>query len=203
MSKQRMQPSGRSKSEPKSRLGPPCPTVDPNVHGRPTYALQDSPGGGNQAALGAMEMEVGLGADRSGRAAYGANGRDRVGPMIAQAMLADSFDIVGDDFIGPRMPNQVTKEEYQRIAILYSEIEAGHTHIQFGVDMQDADDQIFRDEWMQDIENMLTTVVGRELLDDLAYGNSDGQDHKTYLHQASVFDPLTITPRSPEQTCQD
>jgi hypothetical protein len=50
--------------------------------------------------------------------------RDR---LRAQVSLRSRVDLVPDDFIGPRLPNQVTGGEFAGVADLFSDIRAGGT----------------------------------------------------------------------------
>lgn len=101
--------------------------------------------------------------------------------LAAQAELRGRFEIVGEDFIGPRLPNQVTQEEFERTAAMYSDIRMGHSNIRFdnAGSTLGADD--FRDAVMGDLADILTTGQGRGLLTDLAYQEVNGNDLTTTI----------------------
>jgi hypothetical protein len=163
-----------------------CPVEDPSLQGRPTYAMQQSPGGGNEAALRIMEMDVGVGADKTGESPYGATPDSDhnmyLERLIGEATMENHLEVVDEDFVGPRLPNQVTEEELERAAILFSDIQWGRSHIQFAPAGSGKQEK-FEQHVMKDIVRLLSTATGRELLDDLAYGDSNGQHHQTIIHE--------------------
>jgi hypothetical protein len=114
--------------------------------------------------------------------------------QAAQRELATQFDIIDPaDLVsgvgGPatHAGNQVTPEEFQRIAKTYSDIRLGRTDLQLDTaGMTPEDAARFRAETMRDIGNLLQTDSGRGLLDAVAY---QPLDHKTNIHLHT--DPAT------------
>lgn len=166
----------------------PASTVDPAL----AEAL--APGGGNSVAMGYMgsmdagEREIAGGGTAYGRASDGwldsiGAGFDR---MLAMAELQDRFTVVEDDFVGPRLPNQVTRSEMERIATMYSDIRRGTTNVQFdSAGMTPDEYEAFQRAAMGDIATILTTEQGRDLMDQLAYGQVDGRDETVTLGRAA------------------
>lgn len=98
----------------------------------------------------------------------------------AKIELANRFDIVPDGFFGPLQPNQVTQSEFDRVATLYSDIRLGNTDLSFNSKTRDFDE--FKSRAMGDIATILTTSQGRDLLDQLAYGEGgDGTHHRVSI----------------------
>lgn len=102
----------------------------------------------------------------------------------AEQELAGQFQVVPDDFVGPRLPNQVTQAEFQDIAATYSDIRRGQTNFQFDTaGMTDKEAAAFQGHVMGDMSRILTTQSGRDLLNQLAYGkNANGDAVTTTLH---------------------
>src|SRR5687768_6267245 len=93
--------------------------------------------------------------------------RDR---LLAQQALAGKFQIVGGDVeAGKRLPNQVSQEEFERMATLYSDVKLGSSDLQ----LDDAGmaaagmtkDQIaaFRAGALNDLGDIMQTPSGRDL----------------------------------------
>ena len=105
----------------------------------------------------------------------------------AQRELASQFDVRDPSELvsGPGGPatyagNQVSPEEFQRIARTYSDIRMGRSDLQLGTaGMSDDEAAQFRGETMGDIGNLLQTDSGRELVNSLAY---QPDDHVTTLN---------------------
>ncbi len=80
----------------------------------------------------------------------------------AQAELADRFQVVDNDFVGPRLPNQVTQQEYQSLARNYSDIRMGRGDLTIDTEgMDDAQAEAYRSGVMTDVASMLQTQGGR------------------------------------------
>lgn len=154
-----------------------------------------APGGGNALMTGAIGgLDSGVRQLAGGGTEYGSDtaqhgllgslfALDRV---FARAELESRFEVVDDNFVGPRLPHQVTSAELDRIATLYSDIRTGSSNVRLGTDgMSEADATSFRAGAMNDIATMLTTEQGRALLDDLAYQQVDGRDVTTTIGQAA------------------
>jgi hypothetical protein len=155
-----------------------------------------APGGGNSLMLGAIgsDLDNGVRSLAGGGQAYGVDpmqdglfgGVHMLDRMMAQVELGSRFEIVGDDFIGPRKPNQVSQAEFNRIAILYSDLRMGDTNVKWGTSgMSEDDAAAFKSGTMDDIADILTTTQGRELMDQLAYQEVDGRDLTTTLGRAA------------------
>lgn len=98
--------------------------------------------------------------------------RDR---YAASEELASRFDIVADDYQGPRAGNQVTQAEYDRIVREYSEIRLGRTDLQIDTSgLSEADAAAFRDGTMSDIADIMQTESGRGLIGSLAHAPGHG-----------------------------
>lgn len=107
----------------------------------------------------------------------------------AQRELAGNFDIIGSDFTGEKKPNQVTQEEFQKAARMYSDIRLGRGDLVFDTGgLSDEDAKAFRDGTMNDIGNILQTPSGRELISRLS---DQKDDYTTKLTKAP--DPLSAS----------
>lgn len=167
--------------------------------------LQGAGGGGNNMVLGLMDgqMDVGTRQNDDGSTSYGHQSDgwfggifDSIDRMMARAELAGDYDIVDENFVGPRLPNQVTQEEFDRIATLYSDIRRGNTNFQFDTaGMTDEEAASFQTAAMGDMRKILTTSAGRDLLDDLAYGDNNGNNYTTTLRNAA--NPATANANIP------
>ena len=106
----------------------------------------------------------------------------------AQRELASRFDIVGDDFKGNKLPNQLTQEEFQQVARTWSDVRLGRSDLQLDAGMTDEQ----RAATMGDLGNILQTESGRALITDLAHtaNPTSGQHHTTTL--SATTNPLDI-----------
>jgi Effector protein len=97
----------------------------------------------------------------------------------AQRELRGNFDIIDPAHppaAGTAAPNQISEEEFERTARLYSDIRLDRTHMHFGVDeMTEADQGQYRRDTMGNIGRILQTGTGREMVDGLAH-NPLGHD---------------------------
>ncbi len=97
---------------------------------------------------------------------------DPVGAMDrqnAREELADRFDIVGEDFVGPRNQNQLTAEEYEEVVRLYSDVRLGRGDLRLDAsELSDADAEAFEAGAMDDIASLLQTETGRGLVRQLS-----------------------------------
>ncbi len=101
----------------------------------------------------------------------------------ASVELRDRFDVVPDDFVGPRLPNQVTESEYSQIVNTYSDIRTGNSNIGFDSSNMTGDAATnFRGNVMNDLASMMQTPSGRAMISGMAYGrNADGSAHSTTI----------------------
>jgi len=99
--------------------------------------------------------------------------------VAASVELRDRFDVVPNDFVGPRLPNQVTEAEYSQIVNTYSDIRTGNSNVRFDNSQLTGDAATnFQSNTMNDMASMMQTPSGRELLSGMAYGrNADGSAH--------------------------
>lgn len=84
--------------------------------------------------------------------------------QAAQRELAIRFNIFGDDAIGTREQNQVSEQEFQRIARTYSDIRLGRGDLHLGAqpsNMSDDNYATFRKGAMNDLADILQTESGR------------------------------------------
>ncbi len=108
----------------------------------------------------------------------------------AQRDLAGRFQVLPDDFIGPRRDNQVTPEQYQQIAHTFSDVRMGRgdLHVDastFDGANKDADAARYKQGAMDDIANMMMTRTGRgqieNLHDNVKRDNSGNAEHSGWL----------------------
>ncbi|MCA9678169.1 MAG: hypothetical protein H6708_16030 [Kofleriaceae bacterium] len=95
----------------------------------------------------------------------------------AQRELRGNFDIIDPAHPpapGTAAPNQISEEEFERTARLYSDIRLDRTHMHFGIDeMTDADQGQYQRDMMGQIGRILQTGTGREMIDGLAHNPLD------------------------------
>ncbi|MCA9678377.1 MAG: hypothetical protein H6709_05260 [Kofleriaceae bacterium] len=160
-------------------------TNDPSVYANGAPAVGQHPA---EPTSVFAQMGQGLGDLGRGLMQEGVGGLlDPSGMMdrqAAQRELASRFDVVPDDFVGPRLPNQVTQAEFEQQAHTFSDIRMGRSDIQFDA----STDQAYRDGAMGDMANLLQTPSGRQLLGTLANNtagevdaNGDPVHHTTTL----------------------
>jgi len=126
---------------------------------------------------------------------------DPVGMMdraAAHRELAGRFNVMPEGAVGTREQNQVSQEEFDRIARTYSDIRLGRSDLRLAGQgtMTDAQNQTFRSGAMNDIADILQTESGRGLIDSLAHApvQADGSTHRITtinprLDAAGAFDP--------------
>jgi hypothetical protein len=112
--------------------------------------------------------------------------RGMINRQEAQRELKSRFDIVSDDFVGPRLPNQVTEAEFEQSARTFSDIRLNRGDIHFAPSANRA----YRDGAMGDFANLLQTPSGRQLLDTLN-NNTAGEvlADGTLAHHATTLRP--------------
>lgn len=81
----------------------------------------------------------------------------------AQRDLSDRFQVVADDFIGPRRPNQVSQQEYEDISRTFSNIRRGVGDLTIDTSemTDDAQEATYRDGAMRNIADIMQTPSGR------------------------------------------
>ena len=120
---------------------------------------------------------------------------DPVGMMdrqAAQRELADRFQVVGDDFVGPRLPNQVSQAEYERICGMYSDIRLGRGDLTIDPSALGTpeEQQAYRDGAMGDIANMLQTQNGRDLITRMHNNTPQTDAAGNPVHRHTTMVPL-------------
>ena len=112
--------------------------------------------------------------------------REQIGIDLAKDALKDKFK-VGEG----TGPNAVSKEEFEKIAKLYSDINAGRTDIKFDMSGVDKDQRAeMHGKSMEDIAKMLQTPAGRKLIGDLADNETkDPNDATKMLHHSTTIRP--------------
>lgn len=104
----------------------------------------------------------------------------------AQRDLAGRFQVLPDDFVGPRRQNQVTQEEYQNIARTFSDVRRGSGDLRVdssGFDGANAKTESaeYRQGTMDMIANMMMTSSGRRQINNLNNNVQVGDDGKPVL----------------------
>jgi hypothetical protein len=81
----------------------------------------------------------------------------------AQRDLSDRFQVVDDDFVGPRNHNQVTQAEYERIAHTFSDVRTGRGDLTVDASgfNNGGDAAAYREGAMVNIADMMMTTSGR------------------------------------------
>jgi len=181
--------SGGATASPAPAPVTPAPTAAPSGAGGTGGSVSSGSG------FGGLDMERIHGAYTSGHSGT----RERMSPeeearMIdrrrAQTELAGRFQIVPADFIGPRLPNQVTQAEFEHLANNYSDIRTGHSNIHLdSAGMNPAQAAAFQSGAMTDIASMLQTSAGRSLVDQLSTAHAaDGTARTTTIR--GIANPL-------------
>ncbi len=92
----------------------------------------------------------------------------------ADSALRPMFQVIPDDFVGPRLPNQVTQRQYDRALKMYATIDSEKSSIAFDrKSLQNAVDengntisfQSFKRGFMKDIALVLQSESGRDLIE--------------------------------------
>jgi hypothetical protein len=121
-------------------------------------------------------------------------------PAVIAQKLKDKFQIVPEDYDGPRSPNTLTQKEFDQMAELDSRIRNGKTDIQFDnnvktptnadpdahVTMNDKQMKNFKNDAMGDMETMMQTNAGRELLSHLANNTVTDKDGNVVHHTTTI-----------------
>ena len=168
----------------------PAPAVeasapDQDLNLDPSMAIQSAGGGGNSWLANLLGFGKKPEAPAVETAAVDpAVEADKAAMTDARAKLADKFQVVGDDFAGPRASNQLSPEEFEQMARMYADIGQGKTLLQVDTEGLNKDDaEAFKSGAMGDISTLMQTQSGRELIEKLAYDNKsqDGTSHVTKL----------------------
>lgn len=126
----------------------------------------------------------------------------------AQRDLSNRFQVVPDNFKGPRKPNQVTDAEYERIAHTFSDIRLGRGDLTINTSEQTNAKEAakYKQGTLNAIADMMMTKSGREeierlhdskLVDDKGKARLDASGHEQHhhteiraLYNSSNGDPL-------------
>lgn len=110
----------------------------------------------------------------------------------AATELADRFEVVGDDFKGKRLSNQVTQAEYDKICSVYSDVRMGKGDLTIDASKysKKADQDRYKTGAMNDIASLLQTEAGRGLVYQL-HDNATQKDKKgDPIHRHTTLTPL-------------
>ena len=108
----------------------------------------------------------------------------------ARDELASRFEVVGDDFVGPRNHNQVSAEEYDRIVQTYSDIRLGRGDLTIDTSEMTDDNQesTYRQGVMDQIGDMMETTSGRNMIYQLHNNvmENDSGDDRSFIGDTDV-----------------
>lgn len=136
--------------------------------------------------------------------------RDR---QHAQRELADRFQVLPPDFVGPRLPNQVDEKEYAQVAEIYSDIRLGRGDLTIDASAHKAPEErrAYQQGTLRDIAALMQTAGGRHLvgaLHDNTLRDEAGQERHglfgtpllfgTSIHRQTTLVPLLRADGSPE-----
>jgi hypothetical protein len=139
---------------------------------QPPAPLTGLAGFANDVLTTVGDIGNGLSQEGVGFLADPAGAMDR---QAAQRELAGRFQVVPDDFVGPRLPNQVTQSEYQQVARTYSDIRLGRGDLTIDTSERTPDEAAdYRAGAMNDIADLLQTQTGRTELQGLS--NNEATD---------------------------
>ena len=127
--------------------------------------------------------------------------------LKAQKELRSRFQIVGPDTKdgGDRLPNQLTRAEFENVARMYSDVRMGDSFLKIrdskeqGIDPKMA--KHFKDETMNDIAAILQTKSGRDLVAQLDAGvvGGEGDVHSTTIQVAPPLRTGTLAADSEQK----
>ncbi len=111
----------------------------------------------------------------------------------AQRELSSRFQVVGDDFTGPRNHNQVSEAEYENIARTFSNVRMGRGDLTLDTSAitDNAQAQTYRDGAMVSIADMMMTTSGRQQITGLS-NNVQRDDAGNARHGLPGSDPTTL-----------
>jgi Domain of unknown function (DUF4157)/Effector protein len=133
----------------------------------------------------------------------GLNGADDLSGVMdrqaAQNELLDKFDIVPDEFSGPRAPNAVSLEEFRHTARMFSDIRLGRGDLKIdGSELRNTanrnqmglNEEMFKRATMNDLAAVLQTEAGREEISVLQNNVSHDPTTGAETHRNSTIKPL-------------
>lgn len=92
----------------------------------------------------------------------------------AKKDLAGKFQVIDKDYKGPKLPNMVTQEEFDKVARNYSDIRLGRSDLKIDGSTS-ADPKKYKADMMNDIATIMQTESGRKLVGKLS-DNVNGVD---------------------------
>lgn len=115
-------------------------------------------------------------------------------------VLGEHLDVVSDERIGPRLPNQVSGAEFSDAMGLYESIRAGQSNLAItpGSGRTEAQASEFHGDVMADVARLMSTDQGRGLLHELATGE-DGNDNKVIIGEGDHADTGWAQALEPER----
>jgi hypothetical protein len=108
--------------------------------------------------------------------------------QLAQRELRAKLNVIGPNHKGPTLPNQITEEELQHYALVYSNVRLGRGDLTIDASTSDDPEQYKRD-MMDDIGDIMQTASGRQLIDTLA-NNTRGKDANGWIHRHTTLRPM-------------
>ena len=110
---------------------------------------------------------------------------------VRSVSTAGNFQVVPDDFVGPRLPNQVSQHEYENIAHEYSDIRLDRTDLHMDTSSLNAADAAqYRRDAMAQMGRMMETGSGRGLIDGLAHNaHNQSVTLSPFRDAAGAIDP--------------
>ncbi len=137
--------------------------------------------GGGDAPAPAASGDAGHGAAQGGLAPEAQKLADEANSKAAHDLLAQKMKVM-DDPSGEHKPNEVSKEEFEKMASLYANLLGNKTNVTF--DATGAKDPAaFKQAALGDIANMMSTTAGRTLLDQMVKpDDKDGKDTAMPFH---------------------
>jgi hypothetical protein len=112
--------------------------------------------------------------------------------QAAQRELSSRFQVVGPDFVGPRNHNQVSEEEYERIARTYSDIRTGRGDLSIDTSMIGDANQAaeYRRGTMTSVADMMMTTSGRNQI--MTLSNNVSRDDAGNARHGVGGEPVTL-----------
>ena len=130
----------------------------------------------------------------------------------AQRDLSTRFQVLPDDFVGPRLSNQVSQAEYEQIAHTFSDVRMGRGDLRvdgstFDGANADTERANYEQGAMDEVANMMMTTSGRRQIDNLSdnvlrddagdarrslWGLGPEQHHQTTI--VPLFGTQTVNP---------
>ncbi len=173
------------------------PTMDPS----PGYTAPQGPQlqgeGSSPLELLGLQSSFGNAGALAAISAQSSSRKKKVDPVAedrkkAALELADRFEVVGDDFEGERLSNQVTKAEYEKIVATYSDIRMGRGDLTIDASKYRSkkDQDAYKTGVMGDIASLLQTKAGRSLVYGLHDNATQKDENGDPIHRHTTLTPL-------------